>query len=658
MREDFSSTLEKLEGQKEIKTEKKLTECTAEEFFAVLKKYETAEISEPRILRDLNNFLREADQFFPNETAVEKEKRSQKVNAAKEVLDRVYEKMLPKEKPEMFKKFSKEDLDLIFQNLMWVELTKGCSVGCDFCALSVGKGIKEQMDFSTLVYLAREFKDQIYGHRLVLYAGSEPLDYRSGHYDFEDAFELINFYNQTSGYAFTAYPKGSKEVFLRMAQKNRLTLSLSHMNLKRLLEDNVFQEITVEERDGQKEITYGYSEEFKKAAGETNLPQVRNFIPFEKGKFFGPSLEEGDQRTRKAGRGGKEGEEFEKGIGCSFSVVLTSDGFLNEVQVKASGDFPTGELRVKIEEIKGAREMGLEKAKNLKEILPYGCLESIEAYGLNTQEGGTYGVTFLCRDGKYFIVYEKGTANIKKITKIDPAEKSLSKRLETHVDQFLLSQDWSREHFPNRLTYLFDDLTQYGLTVDKFDFEGLGLYRNLESAEKNILRRIKQAQGDFKGKNILSYGIDCLDVFDRVMGYEYKGKRPANHTEAISPAKKDNLEYFGRGFTLSKTDEALIKALGKGPDDFLELSKDLGKNFTHNYSRLLKALGFNFPEDLCGDLCLKQIMEEHWLAHLEAVLKFTRTPSLNEKYKPAAVSEGESQKMIEKIRGEMKTDFS
>ncbi len=53
-------------------------------------------------------------------------------------------------------RFSTEQRRYIYQNLFAVQLTQGCSVGCDFCGFSTERGIKGHIPFSVLEQIAEE----------------------------------------------------------------------------------------------------------------------------------------------------------------------------------------------------------------------------------------------------------------------------------------------------------------------------------------------------------------------------------------------------------------------------------------------------------------------------------------------------------------------
>ena len=51
------------------------------------------------------------------------------------------------------KKFSPEELELIFSNLGAIQLTFGCSKGCPFCGLDAVPGVRENIPYSRLANL-------------------------------------------------------------------------------------------------------------------------------------------------------------------------------------------------------------------------------------------------------------------------------------------------------------------------------------------------------------------------------------------------------------------------------------------------------------------------------------------------------------------------
>ena len=93
------------------------------------------------------------------------------------------------------KRFSENELRLIFTNVKSIQLTYGCSFGCPKCGIDAVKGAREHIPFPQLKNLfsryGRYMKD-----RFFLYYASDPYDYCSGKKCYEDVHKLAVKYTQ------------------------------------------------------------------------------------------------------------------------------------------------------------------------------------------------------------------------------------------------------------------------------------------------------------------------------------------------------------------------------------------------------------------------------------------------------------------------------
>lgn len=652
LREDVLSSYDtEHELQRELRDDADFTET--------LLAYERIERPVPRVVRELHRFVRTCNDVANDPAADEEEwkRRLQQRLAAEDVLDSCYAKLLPSEKPELFRSFSDSDLDLLLEQTNFVELTEGCSIGCDFCAMSVAKGVRRTMDFSILAYAAVKHRRALDGRRVGLYAGSEPFDYRSEPFDYQDAFELVAHASRNVGSVITAYPKGSRDLFVRMAKSHSIVLSLSHMNVKRLQNDGIIEvQSGGHEDDDPVSPVYTYAPGFLEELGDIHPPVVRVLFSPERGSFSTAFTNEVIP-VRKAGRAFEGDERYEKGIGCSFGVILTNGGFFNVVQMRTSSVYPDGMFRVKIAELRDMRELDIENATVLSDLLPYGCVEAVEAFNLDTQRGyETYGAIFRCRDGRLLVEYDKTNEGIRNITILDPNEKDLMEIFSRHAKQQSLLLDFSREYLPNRWNDMFDVLTQPSMSASFYHEEKWGMKKHMPFIESELCRRIRRAKGNVRGVNIFG-GVNGVDAFDQLMGHDHLGHIPTDHTEPIFPKTVGNKTVYPEGFTLGRTDTELCSALNEGLESFLERSCALGRNFIDNYMSFLRAMKLEGLHAMCDRDCLQMIILERWVQHLETVLAYTQAISLNRNDRVSPVARPEGERILLTLRERLRLEM-
>ena len=143
-------------------------------------------------------------------------------------------------------KFSTEQRRLIYDNVFAIELTQGCSVGCDFCCFSTTRNVENAIPFGDLEYIADEmgrltdrtttgqdsFAIGYSLNRLMLYQETDPLDYEHNgrnYFDVQNLFASKGF----NVFSSTAIPKGKEELAVVNLEKIG-RISISHMNRSRL----------------------------------------------------------------------------------------------------------------------------------------------------------------------------------------------------------------------------------------------------------------------------------------------------------------------------------------------------------------------------------------------------------------------------------------
>lgn len=143
-------------------------------------------------------------------------------------------------------KFTEDQRKIIYENLFAVELTEGCSTGCDFCGLEAIRGVGSAIPFSVLEQIAQEIPDltnrlthwgngavfSYHPNCLRLYDATDPLDYRQDGKNYFDAFALFSARGFEIGTS-TAIPAGKEELAISNLD-NIHQISISHMNRERL----------------------------------------------------------------------------------------------------------------------------------------------------------------------------------------------------------------------------------------------------------------------------------------------------------------------------------------------------------------------------------------------------------------------------------------
>jgi hypothetical protein len=159
---------------------------------------------------------------------------------------------------DQLKDFSSDELNVIFKNLVGLQLTEGCNGACPFCLFGPKSGVTAKYSFESLETLFHDKSDLLSENPFLLYWNSDPFDYRDGDKSFVDVYKL---YRQTlpnnSQYISTAIPRGSEGDFIKFmlyfAQeqerndgKNKriipVRMSLTQQNIQRI--ESTISELT------------------------------------------------------------------------------------------------------------------------------------------------------------------------------------------------------------------------------------------------------------------------------------------------------------------------------------------------------------------------------------------------------------------------------
>ena len=157
--------------------------------------------------------------------------------AYRKIVENAQREIESRETPEQIRQFPEEIQPYIVSNILAIELCKGCSVGCAFCAFSTEKGATDHLPFRDVVWLRNRKSNR---RTQVLYYRSDPFDYHDTSEGKErDYSDLMRVFALDSPFTSTAYPKKSRSLFQEVPWAlSRVSVSLS--NKKRLVRDGLF----------------------------------------------------------------------------------------------------------------------------------------------------------------------------------------------------------------------------------------------------------------------------------------------------------------------------------------------------------------------------------------------------------------------------------
>lgn len=142
--------------------------------------------------------------------------------------------------PKSLISFSPGLRDVIVGYTSGVELNRGCSVRCAFCAFGADKKVTNAMPFSEASWLAIHIQND----SVFFYEATDTLDYKSpdGKSDYADFLTIYEAAHGFLPYSSSGYPEGAKKTLDRVG--DRLTnLSISYMNRERLKKDGVIDNL-------------------------------------------------------------------------------------------------------------------------------------------------------------------------------------------------------------------------------------------------------------------------------------------------------------------------------------------------------------------------------------------------------------------------------
>jgi len=253
------------------------------------------------------------------------------------------------------KKFTDEELRLIFSNIVTIQLTFGCSKGCPFCGVDAVKGVREHIPYAQLANMFKKYGNELRKGQPFLYWASEPSDYasREGIEDrtYEDVHQLAMQYAQydpdiTSFNIFDQkwidFMATSRERFQGRGPERRLS--------------------TYGLKDETRNRVRGMVEEsFEKAIKHRNpeSPHI-NLVERTPGELvhlegMGTSFKTTNETSG-----------LTAGITCVDGVLLTPRGIYNLVVVPLSKEYPQGAIIMPIDDI---ADINIKAGDSLKDVM-------------------------------------------------------------------------------------------------------------------------------------------------------------------------------------------------------------------------------------------------------------------------------------------------
>lgn len=308
---------------------------------------------------------------------------------------------IKKEPPEILAPFHPKIRAAILKNTNFVELAKGCSVGCPFCGVDPIKGVRDIMPFQDAAWVMMHAAPDFFHFE------GDPLD--APYYS-----ELVMLYealHETIPHTSTAYPVHSLAI-LRALEDRITRLSLSIVNKKRLERDklsfstergSVIPRDAVMAQSLMLQTLTSFPAFFRNIIRIQDYPtklesELSRFVNFlikpmgSKGTFH-----DRDGRTKLAGRGMPEDRELSSSIACEDVVVIGPHSADNTAQMFATQQNKKGLVRVNITregllygetEIRKMSTNIFAKAPTIEDVLSHGiiCHSDRRAHSANVSD--------------------------------------------------------------------------------------------------------------------------------------------------------------------------------------------------------------------------------------------------------------------------------
>lgn len=313
---------------------------------------------------------------------------------------------------ELEKRFSEDELELIFSNLRSIQLTYGCSKGCPFCGFDAVKKVREHLPYSQLVNLFKKYGSQISKGKPTLYWASEPSDYASkeGLEDktYQDVHELaVNYAGYDPGVTSSNV---NDQKWIEFMNK-KIDLKAPHNHSRRF---SVFG-LSYSQLTQVRVKMFTAASKMNKKYGEHQEIQFPGWIHSGKNgiahhlKGMGKSFE---QQT-------VDDDILKASIACVDGVLLTPRGLFNVFVVPISKEYPQGTMVIPLEQV---ADKPIKKGDRLKEVMRRSVVAANyfdEAGLFRDKEGNLENfqryigkfprkVTIYCKNKKYHASVDQG----------------------------------------------------------------------------------------------------------------------------------------------------------------------------------------------------------------------------------------------------------
>ncbi len=250
---------------------------------------------------------------------------------------------------DIVKGFSDNALQDIFANMGAMELTRWCSIWCDFCGFWAEKRVKGKMPFEDIKTMFKRFWDILWKARTITYWATDPLDWEEWDRDYEHVLDVVQEYAGYKPFVSTAVPRGKEPLMLRLLLAGKLErVSVSHMNFHRLRKFFMEQypqlatfDFEIIETEFGKQVTFsGNPNKYWDEAWLQLILQLRK--ESWDGTQYIFTRDGSKEEETLLQLWSKKISEDKSGIACFHGTLLRWDGFYNSTVVPVSPDFLYG----------------------------------------------------------------------------------------------------------------------------------------------------------------------------------------------------------------------------------------------------------------------------------------------------------------------------